>query len=304
MSVGDFDRKTILINSQFRESGTTGQFLWRFAERVENIRHAELRYFVLENGVYNIDTTNNRFYLSENGSLTGGGWTYQYTNMSITIPEGYYDDTTLAETIGSVMSSVSSANGGSYIYSAQFQSTGVLSITNASTSLDFAIGFTNGITPVPPSLPQNTARLLGFNNFVAQNAYNSLASGLFRTIVANVPARLASFDYVLVQSQKLGNDVGFYSAGGSPSTSAVLPPSATGCFAFVPNYTPSQNNSTIIYENTRPPQISTLKYPYSLDYVDIAIVDKYGQAVATRNNNVHLVIELYTDKMSQNVRTH
>lgn len=299
---GDFDRKTILINSQFRESGTSSQFSWRFKERIEGIRHAELRYFVLENGVYNVDTTNNRFFLSENGSLTGGGWTYQYTNMSITIPEGYYDDTTLAETIGSVMSNVSSASGGHYIYSVQFQSTGIMSITNTSTSLDFAIGFTDGTTPVPPSLPRKTATLLGFSNFTNQNAYNSLASGLFRTIVANVPARLASFDYVLVQSQKLGNDIGFYSAGGTtPNTSDVLMPSATGCFAFVPNYTPSQDNSTIIYENTRPPQISTLKYPYSLDYVDIAIVDKYGQTVNLRNNNVHLVIELFTNKTSQSL---
>jgi hypothetical protein len=297
---GDFDRKTILINSQFRESGTSSQFSWRFKERIEGIRHAELRYFVLENGVYNVDTTNNRFYLSENGALSSGGWTYQYTNLSITIPEGYYDDTTLAETIGSVMTNVSSVSGSKYIYSVQFQSTGILSITNASSNLDFAIGFTDGTTPVPPTLPRKTASLLGFNNFTDQNAYNSLASGLFRTIVGSVPARLASFDYVLIQSQKLGNDIGFYSAGGgTPATSAILQPNAAGCFAFVPNYTPSQDNSTIIYENTRAPQISTLKFPYSLDYVDIAIVDKYGQTINLRNNNVHLVIELYTNKTSQ-----
>jgi hypothetical protein len=50
MSLGTLDRKTVLINSQFRESGTASDFKWRFQERIENIRHAEVRYFVFENG--------------------------------------------------------------------------------------------------------------------------------------------------------------------------------------------------------------------------------------------------------------
>lgn len=295
-STGTLDKKTVIINSQFRESGSSSDFSWRFQERIANVRHAELRHFVFENGVYNVDSTNNIFYLSEDFALSGGGWIRD--GMTVQIPVGYYDDVTLASTLGLVMSETSLANGGSTLYFVQILSNGVLSIS-ADNNVNFAIAFSNilGSTPQPA-----TALLLGFDNYTDINYYSSLLSGLYRTVRGDFPMSLASFDYLLVKSQKLGNDISFCATGiQSPPPSTLLTPSSAGCFAFVPNITPQTSSTTIIYENTRTPDLETLKYPFSLDYIDIQITDKYGRVVNSRDNNVTVVIDVYTDKASQNV---
>jgi hypothetical protein len=300
VSVGKLDRKVILINSQFRESGTPSSFIWRFQERVENVRLANLRHFVFENGVYTVDDTNNAMYLSEGtGAVISGTTQYDAPLMLITIPNGYYDDETLASTIGLALTSISSQQGNGNLYFVQFTSTGILQISGQNDNINFAIGFTNGTTSFPL-----TASLLGFNNALTQNAYESETSGLYLTVQGDNPSQLASFDYLLVQSQKLGNDLSFFSSPiANPPPSAIIPPSASGCFAFIPNTTPNTSNSTIIYENVVPPYLETIKYPFSLDYVDISIVDKYGRQVLPRDNNITLVIELYTDKAGENVPT-
>lgn len=300
VSVGKLDKKVILINSQFRESGTPSSFIWRFQERVENVRLANLRHFVFENGVYNVDATNNALYLSEgSGTNVSGSPSYDAPFMLISIPEGYYDDETLASTIGLALTSISAQQGNGNLYFVQFTSTGILQISGQNDQIPFAIGFTNGTTSYPLS-----ASLLGFNNSTTPNAYASATSGLYLTVQGDDPSQLASFDYLLVQSQKLGNDISFFSSPiANPPPSAVIPPSASGCFAFIPNTTPNTNNSTIIYENVVAPYLETIKYPFSLDYVDISIVDKYGRQVLPRDNNITLVIELYIDKASQSVPT-
>lgn len=302
MSIGDFDRKTIVINSQFRESGDTNNFQWKFQERVENVRYAELRYFVLENGVYNVDPTNNTFYLSETSS--GGA---VFTLQPVVIPTGYYDDSTFASTIGLCMSASSVAGGGSNLYFCQISSTGKLSISGSSTAFSISFTTTNG-TPLPTS--KDTALLMGFTDYSTVDAYiASKNSGTYLTIVAPMTTILANFDYLLIQSQKLGNDLSFYSyrSGGQNAPTFVadeaLRGAPTSCFAFVPNQTPATNSATLLFNNQRPPQISSLKYPYSLDYVDIALVDKFGAPFETYGNNITLVIELYVDKKSQAVKT-
>jgi hypothetical protein len=298
MSVGKLDKKTILINSQFRDSGTPSSFIWRFQERIENVRLANLRHFVFENGVYNVDNTNNVLYLSE-GTIVSGTPSYDAPFMAINIPNGYYDDETLASTIGLALTSISAQIGDGNLYFVQFTSTGVLQISGQNDQIAFAIGFTDGSTSYP-----DTAALLGFTNATTPNAYESAFSGLYLTVQGDEPSQLASFDYLLIQSQKLGNDISFFSSSAlNPPPSATILPSAASCFAFVPNTTPNSNNSTIVYENVVPPYLETIKYPFSLDYIDIAIVDKYGRQVTPRDNNITLVIELYIDKASQSVPT-
>jgi hypothetical protein len=300
MSVGKLDKKVIIINSQFRESGTPSSFVWRFQERIENVRLANLRHFVFENGVYNVDATNNALYLSEaSGAVISGTPAYDAPFLLINIPEGYYDDETLASTIGLALTSISAQQGNGNLYFVQFTSTGVLQISGQNDQIPFAIGFTNGTTSYPL-----TASLLGFNNATTPNAYESETSGLYLTVQGDEPSQLASFDYLLVQSQKLGNDISFFASSTSnPPPSATIMPSSAGCFAFIPNTTPNSNNSTIIYENVVPPYLETIKFPFSLDYVDISIVDKYGRQVLPRDNNISLVIELYVDKAGESVPT-
>jgi hypothetical protein len=301
-SLGQLDRKTVVINSTFRDMGTPSSFMWKFSERVEGIRYADLRMFTVENGLYNVDSTNNTFYLSENWTLPSAVWTYSL--LPVTIPTGYYDDVTFASTLGLAMSNASLNNGGN-LYLVQILNSGILQISLASASTTsngtFAIGFTNGTTTWQP-----TAQLLGFTTLTI-NAYSSLTSGLYQTITSNTPTALVVYDYLLVNSQKLGNDVSFYSGRYSSSTQigtdTPIKPSPSSCWAVVPNNQPSRDNNVLIWENVRPPQIATLKYPYSLDYIDINILDKFGVNVDLSGQSVTLVVELYTDKKGQDVST-
>ena len=291
MSVGDFDRKTIIINSTYRESGTNSNFSWRFQERIENIRHAELRYFVLENGVYNVTNDNNTFVWYE--GWNGSTWAYVTT---VTLPSDQYDANTFVSTLGLVLTAVSTATAHN-LYLCQINNQGILTISAQTGALPFGISFPE----------QGTAALMGFDYNANQPAYDNINSLLFQTLAAQNPINIAGFDYVLVRSQKLGNDISFYGQGGGNQIVFQGQPvkgSATSCFCFVPNITPTQNIGSLIYDNQRPPMITTLKYPYSLDYVDIALVDKNGIELDTKGYPVTLVIELYTDKTSQNVISH
>ena len=304
MSVGDFDRKTVLINSQFRESGTTNQFTWRFQERVEGIRHAELRYFVLENGVYNVISDNNVFWLYE--ISVSGTWEHV---SKVVIPIGIYDDLTFASSVGLCMTATSYAVGTNNLYYAQINSNGILTISVGEGGKDFGIGFSVTDPDMSVLSYPLTASLMGFpmNTSPDVPVLSTIDSPYYLTVQGTTPTYLANNDYLLVQSQKLGNDISFYGApsgvifGGGDT---ILRGSATSCFAFIPNITPTNDVSSLIFNNQRPPQISTLKYPYSLDYIDIAIVDKFGRPVPTNGNNVSLVIELYCDKQSEKVSSH
>lgn len=304
MSVlGQLDRKTIVINSQFRSTGTPSSFMWKFNERVEGIRYADLRMFSLENGVYNVDSTNNTFYLSENYTLPSATWTYNVT--AVVIPSGYYDDVGFAEVIGLVMSQASSSNAQN-LYLCQILNSGLLTISSASTSPSsngsFAVGFTDGVTT-----QSATASLMGFSNLTL-NAYSSVTSGLFNTINSTIPTALVIYDYLLINSQKLGNDTslfsGKYTNTALVGTDTPLSPNPSSCWAIVPNTTRTANNNALVYENLRPPQIATLKFPFSLDYVDIAVVDKFGQVLDLSNQSLTIVVDLYLDKRGQQVNTH
>lgn len=296
MSVGDFDRKTIIINSTYRESGTDSNFSWRFQERIEGIRHAELRYFVLENGVYNVTNLNNTFWWYE--GWNGSTWAHV---TQVTIPIDQYDTNTFVSTLGLLLSAVSLGTVQN-LYLCQLNTSGRLSISTGTTGTQFGIAFTDGVDVFP-----ETAALMGFSYDTEQPAHSTVGGLLYKTLIAQEPINIVGFDYVLVRSQKLGNDISFYGFGGGVQAVVQGQPvrgSATSCFCFVPNVTPTANIGSLIYDNQRPPMITTLKYPYSLDYVDIALVDKNGFQVNTNGYPVTLVIELYTDKTSQNVFSH
>lgn len=303
MSEGQFDRKQVLINSQFREASSTSaaDFTWRFQERIDGVRHAELRYFIFENGAYNITASNNTFQLTEYPNPDGTG-TPAFTSQNVVIPVGAYDDTSLVSAIGLAMIFTTAQNSGSNLYLVTFDGQGSISMTCSATR-SFSITFPN------TSLGDNTALTLGF---APNSTYDSWTSGIGYTVVAPNPQQLTNYDYLLIRSQKLGNDISFFAATGVVDQSAVIPPytpnsvsppykSPTSCFAIVPNTYTSTGGSTysIVYELQRPPQISNLKHPYSLDYIDIQVVDKYGQVINPYTNNITLGIELFLDKKSE-----
>jgi hypothetical protein len=310
MSEGQFDRKQIIINSQFREAGSKSStdFTWRFEERVEGIRHAELRYFVFENGAYNINSSNNTFLLTE--YTTQAGTTPTFTDQLVTIPVGSYDDTSLASALGLSMTATSITHTVSpnipMLYLVGFDNMGVLSIT-----CSFGRAFQMKFTAPTYDL---TAQVLGFN---IGSTKSSVGSPQAFTILGDTPQQLTNYDYIYIKSQKLGNDISFFSATGVtdqskviPTAPKVVPPnpppypppykSPASCFAVVPNTVANSGNTySIVYEQWRPPQIANLKRPYHLDYVDIQICDKYGQVVNAYTNNITVGIELFLDKKSE-----
>jgi hypothetical protein len=320
MSVGQFDRKQIIINSQFRDAGSTSttDFTWRFQERIEGVRHAELRYFVFENGAYNITSSNNTFKLSEFSDAKGTSSNATFSNATVTIPVGAYDDTSLAETIGLALAYTSTTQTTSpntpMLYLATFDGSGKISIT-CSANRSFGIWFDSTL-----STQVACATVLGFTASTslatAPTNQRSYSSSQAYTVFGATPQQLTNYDYLLVKSQKLGNDISFFSATGVTDQSAVIPApvpnvsitpvkSPAGCFAYVPNTVANEggNSYSIIYELQRPPQITNLKHPYSLDYVDIQICDKYGQVINAYTNNITIGIELFLDKKSENRAT-
>lgn len=304
MSEGQFDRKQIIINSQFRDAGSKSStdFTWRFEERVEGIRHAELRYFVFENGAYNINSSNNTFLLTEYTDQTGT--TPTFTDQLVSIPVGSYDDTSLASAIGLSMTATSITHtvppAIPMLYLVGFDNTGVLSIT-CSFGRAFQMKFTSPTYDL-------TAQVLGFT---VGSTKSSVGSPQAFTVLGDTPQQLTNYDYLFIKSQKLGNDISFFSATGVTDQSAVIPApvrnvtqtpvkSPASCFAVVPNTVANSGNTySIVYEQWRPPQIANLKRPYHLDYVDIQIVDKYGQVVNAFTNNITIGIELFLDKKSE-----
>lgn len=318
MSEGQFDRKQVIINSQFRDAGSTSttDFTWRFKERIEGIRHAELRYFVFENGAYNITSSNNQFYLTEFTDALGSNATF--TSASVVLPVGAYDDTSLTQAIGLAMTYTSIANSGSnptMLYFVTFDGQGRISIT-CSSGRSFSVWFDSASavqTACASTLGFTTASSIGSNSLIQQ----SWTSGQAFTVFGANPQQLVNYDYLLIKSQKLGNDVAFMSATGVVSQSSIIPEqpranpngtmpypppykSSAGCFAIVPNTVANSGNTySIIYELQRPPQISNLKHPYHLDYVDIQVCDKYGQVINGYTNNITLGIELFLDKKSE-----
>jgi hypothetical protein len=316
MSDGDFDRKQIIINSQFREAGSTSttDFTWRFKERIEGVRHAELRYFVFENGAYNITSGsngNNTFLLTEYTDALGT--TASFTNQTVSIPVGAYDDTSLIQAIGLAMTSTSTTHTTAptqpVLYFLSFDATGILSIT-CSFNRSFMITFD---TTDPVQV--RCAGVLGFTATATGSEptnQKSWLSGQAFTVYGVSAQQLTNYDYLLVKSQKLGNDISFWSATGVTDQSAVIPEfypntptappfkSPASCFAFVPNTVANSGNTySIIYELQRPPQIANLKHPYSLDYVDIQICDKYGAVIDAYTNNITIGLELFLDKKSE-----
>jgi hypothetical protein len=317
MSVGQFDRKQIIINSQFRDAGSTSttDFTWRFQERIEGVRHAELRYFVFENGAYNITSSNNTFKLSEFSD--DNGTTATISNQTVTIPVGAYDDTSLAQAVGLALaytSTTQNTTADPMLYLTTFDGKGKISIT-CSALRSFGIWFDS-------TLPTQVAcaTVLGFTASTslatAPTNQRSYSSGQGYTVFGASAQQLTNYDYLLIKSQKLGNDISFFSATGVTDQSAVIPApvkdvsvspvkSPAGCFAYVPNTVANEggNSYSIIYELQRPPQITNLKHPYSLDYVDIQVCDKYGQVINAYTNNIHIGIELFLDKKSENRAT-
>lgn len=266
----NFQRTTLLINSKYRvnPSGTTStNFIYRFPQKVNNVVHINLLQAVIENGVYNITNLNDTFVLTLNPTAPVP------SVFNISIPIGYYDDASYTTAIADAMNRVNTlAPGGNQsTFFCDINNAGKLSITN-DLSRDWTISFT--------SIQTGTAKIMGFN---ATTVYQPLltTNGPY-TVVSNNKVRLANFDYLLIQSDKLNNDI--QSNQNFNAWWSIL------------NGNELTNSTTITYINYRSPVFEVLvSPPRDIEWVDIRICDSSGQQIDIRDNNIQLLVELYTD---------
>jgi hypothetical protein len=199
-------------------------------------------------------------------------------NILIQIPVGYYTNTSLVSTIAELLNNQAISGNGTFYTEVQADGTFVIANT---TSGNWGIRFMNGL-----STYEGTATLLGFSDVSKQYEPSVLQGqeGPY-TLKSDVDGglTLTPFEYVLVQSDKFGNDL---------MTSAGL-----SAWWLVPNVANGVNANSIVYENTRNPTLEYLNNPRDIEQFDIRVLNSDGQVIELQDNkNVTLVIEFYTKK--------
>lgn len=199
-------------------------------------------------------------------------------NVLIQIPTGYYTNTSLASTVAELLNNqVISGNGTFYT---EVQTDGTFVVANT-TSGNWGIRFMNGTLEYT-----GTAALLGFND-VSKQYEPSVAQGQDGpyTIKSDVEGGidLVPFEYVLLQSDKFGND--------------LMTNSGLSAWWLVPNVANGVNSNSIVYENMRNPTLEYLTNPRDIEQFDIRVLNSNGEVIELQDNkNVTIVIEFYTKK--------
>lgn len=262
-----YGRTTLLINSALRvnkPSTKTTDFIYAFPQKVQNVVHANLLSAVIENGVYNVDATNQSFSVT----FSGG------SPVNLLIPTGYYDDTTFIALISGLLNGVSTlltAGGAATTFFVEISTMGIMTIINdASSTWDITFG----------NLP--TAKLFGFATVGPYTPLSTAPNGPYSIAGVN-KIKLSNYDMLLVGSDRLGNEI-----ASRDNFSA---------FWSILNGNQLTNSTTITYINYRPPTLEVAwDSPRDIDWVDIRITDLMGKIVDIGTNNIQLVVELYTDE--------
>lgn len=199
-------------------------------------------------------------------------------NVLIQIPTGYYTNTSLASTVAELLNNQAISGNGTFYTEVQTDGTFVVANT---TSGNWGIRFMNGTFEYT-----GTAKLLGFSDVSKQYEPSVLAGqdGPY-TIKSDVEGGidLVPFEYVLLQSDKFGND--------------LMTNSGLSAWWLVPNVANGVNSNSIVYENTRNPTLEYLTNPRDIEQFDIRVLNSNGEIIELQDNkNVTLVIEFYTKK--------
>lgn len=265
-----YGRTTLLINSALRANKTstkTTDFIYSFPQKVQNVVHANLLSAVVENGVYNVDATNQSFSV-----VFSGG-----SPVNITIPTGYYDDTSFVAEIGALLNGVSTlltGSGATTTFFVEIDNHGILTIINDASSA-WSITFGNIAS----------AKLLGFAS-VGPFAPNATPPNGPYSISGTTKIKLSNYDMLLIGSDRLGNEIA--SRDNFSAWWSIL------------NGNQLTNSTTITYINYRPPTLEVAwESPRDIDWVDIRITDLMGKIIDIGTNNIQLVIELYTDETAR-----
>lgn len=199
-------------------------------------------------------------------------------NVLIQIPTGYYTNTSLSSTIAELLNNQAISGNGTFYTEVQTDGTFVIANT---TSGNWGIRFMNGTLQY-----SGTAALLGFADVSFQYVPKVLQGqdGPY-TLKSDVEGGLdlVPFEYVLLQSDKFGND--------------LMTNSGLSAWWLVPNVANGVNSNSIVYENTRNPTLEYLTNPRDIEQFDIRILNSNGEIIELQDDkNVTLVIEFYTKK--------
>jgi len=214
------------------------------------------------------------------GSWSFAGLASAAVRHSINLVPGYYDIQTLSTSLANSFNNVNSLTNGlvpptQSTFFVEADSMGYMTFTN-DLSLNWAIEF-----PL-----QGTQLLLGFTTIVAANGIPAVGPPPTTyppfAVTSNVPLRLANYDMLLIQSDRLGNEIA----------------SRQGFSAWVaiPTGNTLANSTSITYDNVRGPVLDyRWKVPRDFEWIDIRLVDLTGRVVDIGSNNIQLVVECYTD---------
>jgi len=261
---------TIVLNSRDRDNAADNSNSWKITlnRPVFNVVKADLRYFFLANGMFNIDIN------PPSGGVGIAGNAFIMGGVQVIISAGYYTETDLCNTIGNQLTSILWP----MIPNTPGDPLGVV-IDPATNILTFNFK-TTYTTPGSLVFPDATTSILfGFSGNLT-NAYDPTT----QTYLSSPDEVQISLDpYIYLQSSKLQNQV-ITSSG--INAFAVVPMSS------MPAAIASGESSLGASYDTLATSLdsSYFQNPQTLDMIDIRVVDSKGRLANTRNNNLTIIL--------------
>lgn len=223
-------------------SAVTAEFVCKPNPPLRNVVNSHVRMCVVNNGLINIDESSN---------------TFLWNSAATSIPPSYYDQIELSRVLSDLLSTVSVP------VVVDVLANGKLRIRCNNTFTISFVGYAGAAT------------LLGFGTSVYSP---TLLAGMY-TLVSDNAINLPLYDYILVQSNKLGSRI---------RTSTGL-----NAYAMLLNYN-NNYTSSLVYENYLNMEDVYNTEPTDLEEVDIRLVDGTGKILNLRGQNVAILMEFFT----------
>ena len=259
--------QTLVLNSRDRDNASqpTNNYTITLNTPVFNVVKADLRYFYMSNGMFNIDTGNNTFNISVATTPTA-------TTATVIISPGFYTETDLTQAV---------MNSAPNVFNLPTAGVPGCAIDNSTNQL--RIGWLSAVN--------NFVKTITFPNASTSQTFG-FGGALTNTMPASAVqiAQLSPFEvqisldpYVFLQSSKLQNQLttstGFSAFAVVPATSM---PSNIAAGESSLGFTYDGSNSAL--------DSAYFTNPITLDMIDIRIVDSRGVLVNVRQNNSTIIL--------------
>ena len=259
-----------MLNSRDRDNSLDNSNSWKITlnRPIFNVVKADLRYFFLANGMFNIDIN------PPAGGVGIAGYAFTMGGVQVVIPAGYYTETDLCNSIGNQLTGILWP----MIPNAPGDPLGVV-IDPATNILTFNFK-TTYTTPGSLIFPDTaTSLIFGFQG-QTNWPYDPTALSY---LASPDEVQIALDPYIYLQSSKLQNQI-ITSSG--INAFAVVPMSS------MPAAIASGESSLGASYDTLATSLdsSYFQNPLTLDMIDIRVVDSRGRLANTRNNNLTIIL--------------